>query len=207
MPFPDESQDLVCFSRSFHWMDLMSDALSEARRVLKPTGCIAMYCTSFPKIERQISYEELALTGGRAASESSRSANEMLDNFLRNACEMHPRCKLAVDDRYRRVYEAISVDNRQRNGSKFIIIDDKSLAIRKRCMTLADFSETLRAYAGYKCAMLALKRLESDQDPLNDLLRDLKYMWCVEDLADDEIYLNVTWDVSLILCTRPAKIK
>nr|XP_039272170.1 probable S-adenosylmethionine-dependent methyltransferase CRG1 [Styela clava] len=204
MPFRDSSQDLVCFSRSFHWMELMSDAMREARRVLKPDGCLAMYCTGFPKISKQLSPDEHA---SNVTVEKNKKANELLDNFFRHDCEIHPRSVLAVDDKYQRIYEAITVDHEPRKGSKFIIIDDKNLAIRKNFVTIREFAQMLQSYAGYRCAKITLSENNSQNDPLNDFVNNLKSTWSVDKLPNDEIYLDITWDVSLILSTRPAKLK
>lgn len=162
-----------------------------------------MYCTGFPRI--------LCETASRF--EVAKETNQLVDRFFRETCEMHPRCKLAVDDKYRRIYDAIIVDNRKQKGSKFIIVDDEKLAITKPFVSLHEFREMMRSYAGYRCALLTMMKKSGGahynnnllKDPLDILLTHLRRLWDMEDQNFDDIFVTVTWDVSLILSTRPLR--
>nr|XP_039263331.1 putative methyltransferase DDB_G0268948 [Styela clava] len=175
IPVDDESVDLVCAGISIHWVDFEC-FFKECSRVLKPSGSIALYAYWKPNITQ-------------LDRSPDPSAASILFN-LRSKCIWHER-NSHVADKYSRIFDMIPCEDKAR-------IDCHKI---EKELSLEDFSKYVSTWSSYHTF---LKNKEDCQsDILKDFGNDLKKLWDVEHLRDDEVKLFVTWDVFILLSGRP----
>nr|XP_039263723.1 putative methyltransferase DDB_G0268948 [Styela clava] len=177
MPVDDESVDIVCAGTSIHWVDF-GCFFKECSRVLKPSGSIALYAYGKPNI-----------------TQLDRSPDPSAASILSNLCSeciSHERTS-HVGDKYSRIFDMITCADKTR--SDFHKIEKE--------LSLEEFSKYASTWSSYHTFLK--NKEDSQSDILKDFGKDLKKLWHVEHLRDDEIKLFVTWDVFILLSGRPWK--
>ncbi|XP_039273212.2 putative methyltransferase DDB_G0268948 [Styela clava] len=174
MPLRSDSVDLVCSGMSAHWLDFEL-FYRECRRVLKPTGCLALYGYCRPAL-------------AQIGSDPDPRVTPILSE-LHSKCVWHER-NSHVHDRYCKIFDKISTENKHRIDSHKI----------QQSICLEDFLQYVSTWSGYQ-KLLDQKSLP-ELDILTDFANNLKKLWGMEQLSDNQVNIQVTWEVFVILAGR-----
>ncbi|NWR51399.1 CRG1 methyltransferase, partial [Regulus satrapa] len=99
LPFRDSSVDVLTSFTAAHWFDLGAFA-REARRVLRPGGCVAISTYTV----------DMSLRWGRCSEELTGAFRECWDKILKYS---HDRLKYVLDD-YKEIFEALPFPDKKR---------------------------------------------------------------------------------------------
>nr|XP_039263728.1 uncharacterized protein LOC120339627 [Styela clava] len=175
IPVEDKSVDIVCAGTSIHWVDFEC-FFKECSRVLKPSGSIALYACGKPNITQ-------------LDRSPDPSAASILFN-LHSKCIWHERTS-HVGDKYSRIFDMISAEDKTRSDCHKI----------EKELSLEEFSKYVSTWSSYHTFLK--NKNDTQSDILKDFGNDLKKLWHVEQLRDDEVKLFVSWDVFILLSGRP----
>lgn len=180
MPAGDCSADLITSAFAVHDMDL-GIFLSECKRVLKPNGLVALY-----------GFSPAGLTlSGTAASDDKRGT-DVYDKYywtplLRYLERTNHSQRYAVD-RYQHIYEAITGMEKWRDDSVEMVS-----------------SQSLTELKNWHDSVPVFNKYHEDSSPidrLGDLGQNLKRAWSLQDAKDDEIMVDLTLSVYIVLLTK-----
>ena len=115
IPVKDHSVDLITAATCVHWFD-MEKFCKEVKRVLKPSGCLAILCFSDPKI--------VIPSHGKLVSEK---ADELFINTILTCSDSLPNAKAPyrhiIIHRYMKIFESLPFKNKLRDDSYRLIQD------------------------------------------------------------------------------------
>lgn len=180
LPVDDSSVDVICSAQAVHWTDFPK-FWAESWRVLKPGGTLALYGYSIPGIR-------IAGSSESDMEDLERKAYQSIVNF-RDQCHFNSRIN-HVNNHYLDIYHFLP-------GKDRIRCDD---FVIERFWSLARLADCLTTWSGYQTW---LKNKDPDtEDILQQYLIDVKKIFNVEDMANQNIQLYVRWSIFLLLSRR-----
>nr|XP_002121710.1 putative methyltransferase DDB_G0268948 [Ciona intestinalis] len=191
----DGSVDMVACGQSAHWLD-HGRFFMECKRVLKPNGCLVLH-----------GYDRPVIRGFQPKVEGLGEVLEKSDEIFKQfyeKCLFHPR-RHHVDNHYRDIEILYESQRKVRDESAKIEFNGK----------FSDFVSYLSTWSGYRSFMEKISKdfekssiidknsPELQKDILYQLCKDLKQIWACDKLNDDEIMVDVAWDVFIIMSEVP----
>ena len=194
LPFMDNTVDLVVSAVAVHWFDL-TQLYEEVRRVLKPTGSLAILSYDFPTVS--------------LISDSSNILTEKASELLKNALLCCPKEKYPVIaaawshhvDRYNRIFQSIPFTNKERK-------DDLYLSYACSVADLFGLISSQSSYYEYlKNEKLELEaqnqtvteKMMSEIDPAYRFTKSLSALFNLKAKSHNEKLLKLRYNVQMLL--------
>ncbi|CAK8692533.1 unnamed protein product [Clavelina lepadiformis] len=196
LPFEDHSVDLVACGTAAHWFNLPK-FFQEVLRVLKPSGCLAVFAYGFTEI----------YPTGMKNEDKARATTNIFTELLHTGLTGHrlqewvrekPAFGKAEVKIYDDVFNAIPFPNKQRNDDISMILtwslDDFLGFVSSSVMTraLEKGKEELKNFFSD-----VLDKDEDNFDLFDIVSRKVKKIWNLED--QDQVELKAEMDIYLLL--------
>ena len=194
LPIETDTVDLITANTAAHWFDL-PQFFQEVKRVLKPSGCLAItgYCDPTLRFIPRKSDDALA-----------QKATNLSKSFYQKCARgvpAHIRTMKHFSERYKDIYEAIPFLTKERNDSIHI---RSNISINGLCGFMSSVS-SYQTYMEKEMAQLKENNLEITEDmmlkidPLQEFSQNLMQLWGLEEETMDKeiIELDYHWFVLL----------
>ncbi|XP_078085077.1 putative methyltransferase DDB_G0268948 [Mustelus asterias] len=173
LEFEDGSVDLVTAGAATHWFD-MEKFMKEVERVLKPRGCVALYCCQVPF---ELHYND-------CSEQLTQIVQEM---FKTLAPYMSERCQM-VRNKYKEIFDAITFPDKER-------VDNIRFKQQASVSWVKGFFESLSYYQTFQekdpeCAKASIERMEQN------------FLQAVG-VTSSEAVLEVKWTAFCLLASKP----
>ncbi|GCB63604.1 putative methyltransferase DDB_G0268948 isoform X1 [Scyliorhinus torazame] len=173
LEFEDGSVDLVTAGAAAHWFD-MEKFMKEVERILKPKGCVALYCYRPPF---ELHYND-------CSEQLTQIVQEMFKTLGPYQSE---KCHI-VQNEYKEIYHAITFPDKER-------VDDISFKQQVSISWIKGFFESLSYYQTFRkkdpeCAKASIERMEQNiQQALG--------------ASSSETVLETKWTAFCLLASKP----
>ena len=195
IPAADRSVDLITSGFAAHYFDLPK-FFAESKRVLKPSGCIALFATQVSKINLiGIDVSELPENIAQI------SANVMTDFIklgLPEDAAVRNSVLDALDHRYGNLFEAIPFEIKERQDdihNKF----PHSLSSLQGLIRSIGFSEVFKKIKTVELKSKGQEVLEEDVDLSVLIVNKLKDLWNLHDFPTDQKVAQIDMHYFLLL--------
>lgn len=179
MPVEDNSVDLISSAQAIHWADFPK-FLKDCRRTLKKDGSVALYGYKLP-VAWPIDMAE------SDAEPMKLKAFKMINEFS-SQCIFHPNIR-HVNNGYEDIYPLCPENKKKRVDSLKI----------ERIWDLNQLSLCVQTWSGYQEYLRQQSEGGEEVDILRTFLDNLKTLWGVSSSTDEEVKINVTWDIFIVL--------
>ena len=180
IPVEDKSVDLLVAASAAHWFNL-PDFYEEAKRVLKPSGCVSLMSYLHPTYS--------LLTGQK--QDASLKVSQLHYDLFFHLAGKNPRLLNTYKisrDRYKHIYDTIPFSIKQRN-------DDIHLSYDASVADMCGYMASTSAYQAFIKRNVKILEENKKEEPLTDedigkidplpkLAEDIMSLW---DLKDNEI--------------------
>ena len=175
---PDASVDLLTAGIAAHWFDLPK-FFKEVERVLKPTGCIALYGYQVSKIGSLLEKDEDLI------AETGKVFQQMIYLGMPDD-DAEKISSMEVGMRYPNIFKSIPFPNKERNDDIHVILDCSLNDIRGMMRSI-NCHETFmeRKLKELKEANLDISQVDPTTYNLAlKFVEKLKELWQIDDIAD-----------------------
>ena len=195
LPASDNSVDLVMAGGAAHWFDLKK-FFPEVKRVLKPSGCLAMFGFTFQKINTFGSSSDCRKSE-KEAEFAGKVFTELIqlglssNDYARNAC-------LEAFNRFVNIFEAIPYADKTRvDGicSKCEVSFNQLEGIIKSF----DYYENYKNYKMQEFQKAGLQFNEEDVDLSKLITSKLKDLFAIHSVPNNKKALEIEYDYYLLL--------
>ena len=195
IPADDRSVDMIVSGASAHWFDL-SSFFKEAKRVLKPNGCLSIFGYWVPTISLLKVYDE----------DSSRKVTELFEKTILESVKEEPDKTCAytlLQRRYEDIFQAIPFSTKQRVDG-IHLLQECSVNHVKGYMKSSD---SYQPYIDKKIADFKNSNLQITQDKISHLdyvtvfLEKLKLLFDLEE-DSDATTLRLDYDFFILMAKQ-----
>jgi len=196
MPVKTGSVDLLLASCAVHWFD-MAEFMQEAKRVLKPSGCLAIMGYFAPMLTFHLNDADKSLV---------QKAMKLLAAAVTSFKDTDELSKIdkQLADRYKGIFEAISLPKKERN-------DDVHLRYTTSVNGLCGFISSIASYQSFmKKEISKLKEnneevtqeMVSKIDPLQKLSKELLLLCGLKEYAADDPIVELDFNLFILFAKK-----
>lgn len=195
MPFADQSVDIVTCAASVHWFNWKT-FLRECDRVLTPNGCLALYCYLLPTP---------IIKNSKLNGKTLQKQTKILNDDFYVKLPWHKEVS-KVWNRYDDFFHDLPSPTKVKIDTTFTTTDKSFADIYGFIRSLAGYRNHIKIETEKLEASLSRKITTEEKleiDVALKYIKELKKLWQVEHLANEQVKTDVEWELFYVLSRRP----